>query len=257
MPYVRDGSLRELLDRRGRLSLKESLRIIRDIAEALHYAHAMRVVHCDVKPENVLLSAGHAMIADFGISRAVRQEMSGWRAPTSPSGGTPAYVSPEQASGEPVLGPTTDQFSLACVLFEMLVGRPPFEAESELALLAQRFTQPAPELSRFNRTIPERVSRIVRRAMSREPRRRYRSTDAFMHAYERAVERSALPFIDTLHVALVRAVAWFRWLRRSYGRRPRIAARHLVAQSRHSLETARLGARATTGANLGRNTLGG
>src|SRR5690348_4487244 len=128
-PYVEGKSLRDRLQRDTRLPLEEALKIAREVADALDYAHRRGVIHRDIKPENILFQSGHAVVADFGIARAISAagETRG-RALTQPGAviGTPDYMSPEQASGERELDGRCDQYALACVLYEMLAGQPPF-----------------------------------------------------------------------------------------------------------------------------------
>ena len=125
MPYVDGESLRQRLEREGQLPLDEALRIARAIATALDFAHGRGVIHRDIKPENILISRGHALVADFGIALAAAQAGAGRLTETGLSLGTPAYMSPEQASAEPRLDGRSDQYSLASVLYEMLAGEPP------------------------------------------------------------------------------------------------------------------------------------
>ena len=174
MPYVRGGSLRDLLNRKQRLSVEEATRIVGGVAAALTYAHENRVLHCDVKPANVLLSDDHAFVADFGISRAIHSEAFEWGKPASidTSAGTPAYVSPEQASGERDLDSRSDVYSLACMTFEMLSGRAPFSGSSTMAVVAQRFAAEVPDLKQYAPEVPVRVADAVRRGMSLDLERR-------------------------------------------------------------------------------------
>ncbi len=148
MPYVSGGSLKELMEQKGRLSLGETLGMVRDVAAALEFAHENRIIHCDIKPANVLLAGDHAYLADFGISRAVHAEVREWgrRGEIDSSAGTPAYVSPEQASGEKNLDARTDVYSLACVAFEMLTGQPPFSGTTTMETVAKRFTSIVPNM---------------------------------------------------------------------------------------------------------------
>ena len=138
MPYIRGGSLRALLDERGHLPMAEAARIIRGVAAALDHAHERRVLHCDIKPANVLLNDDHALVADFGIARAIHKEALGGRpsGEVDRSAGTPAYVSPEQASGEVTLDARSDVFSLACLTYELLSGAAPFRGDTTLAVIA-------------------------------------------------------------------------------------------------------------------------
>jgi serine/threonine-protein kinase len=125
MPYVEGESLRQRLQREGQLSIDEALRLTREVAEALDYAHQQGIIHRDIKPENILLSRGHALVADFGIALAVSSAGRERLTETGLSLGTPAYMSPEQATADPKLDGRSDQYSLACVLYEMLAGEPP------------------------------------------------------------------------------------------------------------------------------------
>jgi serine/threonine-protein kinase len=239
MPFVKGGSLRELLTRRMRLSAAEALDVVRDLAGALDYAHENRVIHCDVKPENVLLSGGHAIIADFGVSRALHGDRNAWRAALDTSVGTPDYVSPEQASGEPHLGAETDLYSLACMVYEMLAGVAPFAGASDMAVVASRFTRPAPDIRTVARHVPNRVAGVLRRAMALEPGRRYRSVAAFLRAFERAVETRKGWVREAIGLGTTRMFSRLRRTTRLSLREPR-AARRLIERSRESLETIRL-----------------
>ena len=179
MPSMEGRSLRERLDRERQLPLDESLRISREVASALDYAHRHRVVHRDIKPENILLHEGNAMVADFGIGKA----LSG-RANITQTGiaiGTPAYMSPEQASGDMELDGRSDLYSLGCVLYEMLTGEPPFTGVSPQAIIAKRFVSPIPSV-RVTRDVPERVDAAVTRALARTPVDRYPTAAEFAEA---------------------------------------------------------------------------
>jgi hypothetical protein len=172
MPYVQGETLRDLLAREHRLSLDQATRITGEVASALDYAHAEGVIHRDIKPANILLSAGHAIVADFGIARAVSDADSGELTHTGMSVGTPAYMSPEQASGDSVDG-RTDVYSLGCVLYEMLAGRPPFLGPSLQALVAQHLVDPPPSLRQSRADIPKHVYRVVETALAKEPEARF------------------------------------------------------------------------------------
>ena len=126
MPYVEGETLRQRLTREGPLPVAEALRLVRETGEALHYAHGQGLIHRDVKPENVLLSQGHALVADFGIARAAGVAAGDRLTQPGLSMGTPAYMSPEQAEGDREVDARADQYSLACVLYELLAGQPPF-----------------------------------------------------------------------------------------------------------------------------------
>src|SRR6476659_3041860 len=143
MPYVEGESLRERLDRQQQLPIDEAIHHARGIASALDYAHRQNVVHRDIKPENVMIHEGEPMVMDFGIAKAVSTagSQTAMLTQTGMMVGTPAYVSPEQAAGEQQLDGRSDQYSLACVLFEMLSGQRAFSGPSPQAVMAKRFTE--------------------------------------------------------------------------------------------------------------------
>lgn len=179
MPSMEGRSLRERLDRERQLPLDESLRIAREVASALDYAHRRRVVHRDIKPENILLHEGNAMVADFGIGKALSS-----RAGITQTGiavGTPAYMSPEQASGDIDVDGRSDLYSLGCVLYEMLTGEPPFTGATAQAIIAKRFVSPIPSV-RTARDVPIEVDDALSRALSRTPVDRFPTTADFAEA---------------------------------------------------------------------------
>jgi hypothetical protein len=185
MPYVPGDSLRDRIRRERRLALRDALRIAREVADALYYAHSNEIVHRDIKPENILLSGDHAMVADFGIARAVH--VAGgerWETLTD-SGvavGTPAYMSPEQTAGDRDLDGRSDIFSLGCVVYEMLAGIPPFTGPDGEVMIAKRFTDPAPILRMVRDDVPESVDFAVQRALAREPAERFANALEFTDA---------------------------------------------------------------------------
>ncbi len=184
MPYVEGETLRQRLRREGQLSLPDALRIAREVADGLDFAHRHGVVHRDVKPENILLSDGHALVADFGISRALAGEESGEAlTETGVSVGTPAYMSPEQAAGQPV-DARTDVYALGAVLYEMLAGEPPFTGPTPQAVIAKRFHTDAVPLRAVRPSVPEHVERAVARALARVPMDRFASAAELAHALE-------------------------------------------------------------------------
>ncbi|MGH7606947.1 MAG: serine/threonine-protein kinase, partial [Gemmatimonadales bacterium] len=136
MPYVDGESLRDRLTRETQLPLEDALEITGEVADALGYAHSLGVIHRDNKPENILFEAGHAIVADFGIARAIGEAGSEQLTQSGLGVGTPAYMSPEQASGARVVDARTDIYSLGCVLYEMLVGGPPYTGATAQAILA-------------------------------------------------------------------------------------------------------------------------
>ena len=191
MPYVKGGSLRDLLEKKKRLSVDDALTIVSDIGEALACAHEDGVVHCDIKPENILISAGHAVLADFGIARVQRADGRTWRAVVDSSAGTPTYMSPEQATGERSLDARSDLYSLACVLYEMLSGEPPFSGDSDQAVIADRFAKPVPRLTEVVKHLPAGLSFAVAKAMAIDPDDRFFSVGRFLRAVESASVTSA------------------------------------------------------------------
>jgi serine/threonine-protein kinase len=184
MPYVAGESLRERLRREGQLPLDEAVRIARDVADALSYAHAQGVVHRDIKPENILLAGGHALVVDFGIARALGAAGSERLTETGLVVGTPAYMSPEQSSGSGALDGRSDLYSLACVVYEMLAGEPPYTGPSAQAILAKRLTEPVPHLRTVRAEIPDAVERAVTKALAKAPADRFPSASEFAHALQ-------------------------------------------------------------------------
>jgi serine/threonine protein kinase/Flp pilus assembly protein TadD len=178
MPNMEGRSLRERLDAERQLPLPEALRITREVAAALDYAHRHGVVHRDVKPENILLHEGAAMVADFGIGKAAS---GGSITQTGMIVGTPAYMSPEQASGERDIDGRSDLYSLGCVLYEMLAGEPPFTGPNVQAVITKRFVAPVPQV-RATRDVPEAVDSVVARALARTPVDRFPTAAEFVAA---------------------------------------------------------------------------
>jgi serine/threonine-protein kinase len=146
MPFIEGESLRQRLEREGRLPLEEAAQIARAIATALDYAHRQQVVHRDIKPENVMLHEGQAMVTDFGIAKAVTAAVAGPLTQTGTAIGTPTYMSPEQAAGEAALDARTDIYSLGAVLYEMIGGTAPFTGPTVQAIITKLFTEPVPLL---------------------------------------------------------------------------------------------------------------
>jgi eukaryotic-like serine/threonine-protein kinase len=184
MPYVEGESVRQRLQREGQLPVDDALRLTREVADALDYAHGRGIIHRDIKPENLLLSRGHALVADFGIALAVTQAGGGRLTETGLSLGTPAYMSPEQAMAESRLDGRSDQYSLACVLYEILAGEPPYTGPTAQAIIAKRLSEPLPHLGTL-REVPAGVEAAVARALAKSPADRFPSAGDFAAALER------------------------------------------------------------------------
>jgi serine/threonine-protein kinase len=182
MPHMAGESLRELLIREGRLPVAEAVRIAREVADALNHAHRHGVIHRDIKPGNILLEDGHAVVADFGIARAIAGESTDVVTETGVSLGTPAYMSPEQAAGGHPIDGRTDIYALGCVLYEMLAGRPPFVGPNAQAVLAQHLTGPVPPLQARRPEVSHGVELVTLRALAKTPEARYASAADFAAA---------------------------------------------------------------------------
>jgi len=175
MPNVEGTSLRDRLNNLGRIQVREALRIIRAVSEALDYAHRRGVVHRDIKPGNIMFQEGHALVADFGIGKAMSSVGNNGLTLTGVALGTPAYMSPEQAAGEEDLDGRSDIYSLGCVLFEMLTGVLPFQGPTAQAVISMRFVQSPPDLTELCEGIEPRAAQLVSRMMARDPADRYAS----------------------------------------------------------------------------------
>jgi len=193
MAYVDGESLRHRLTREGPLAVPEALRLVRETGEALYYAHQQGLIHRDVKPENILLSQGHALVADFGIARAAGVAAGDRLTRAGMSMGTPAYMSPEQAAGEPEVDARADQYSLACVLYELLAGQPPFTGPSANAVLSRQVLDPVPPLTTLRPGVPGSVRRAIERALSKVPADRFATLPEFLAALDAPEAPAAAP----------------------------------------------------------------
>jgi serine/threonine-protein kinase len=173
MPYIEGESLRERLYREKKLPLSDAVRITDQVASALTYAHERGVVHRDIKPENILLTGDQAIVADFGIARAVEAAGGHRITGTGIAVGTPAYMSPEQAAGEKEVSGSTDVYALGCVLYEMVSGRAPFRASNARALVVKHIVDAPPSLATVDPDIPLFVDRALSKALAKEPARRF------------------------------------------------------------------------------------
>jgi len=186
MPYVDGESLRDRLTRDKQLPVDEAVRIAREVADALEYAHQKGIVHRDIKPENVLLHGGHALVADFGIALAVSRSDGGTRmTETGMSLGTPHYMAPEQAMGEREITPKADIYALGCVLYEMLTAEPPFVGATAQAIIARVMTEEPRSLTLQRKSIPPHVEAAVRTALEKLPADRFASAADFARALDR------------------------------------------------------------------------
>jgi serine/threonine-protein kinase len=186
MPYVDGESLRDRLMREKQLPVEEAVRITKEVADALEYAHQHGVIHRDIKPENILLHGGHAQVADFGIALAASRSEGGTRmTETGMSLGTPHYMSPEQAMGEREITARSDVYALGCVLYEMLAGEPPFTGPTAQAIIARVMTEEPRSLRLQRKTIPAQVEAAVVTALAKLPADRFPTAAAFREALDR------------------------------------------------------------------------
>jgi serine/threonine-protein kinase len=182
MPFVEGESLRDRLAREKQLSLEDALQIAREVADALAYAHSRDVIHRDVKPANILLQAGHAVVTDFGIAKAITVAGGEQITATGVGIGTLGYMSPEQTTGSKQLDGRSDIYSLGCVLYEMLAGEPPFAGPTAQATIAKQLTDPIPTLRRLREAVPEQVDRAIRKALAKAPADRFSTASHFASA---------------------------------------------------------------------------
>src|SRR3989475_8213471 len=192
MPYVAGESLRSRLERESQLPIPDAIRITGDVAQALGYAHGLSVVHRDIKPENILLEDGHALVADFGIARAISAAGSERLTETGIALGTPAYMSPEQATEDGEVDGRSDVYALGCVVYEMLAGTPPFTGPNAQAILARHAIDPVAPIRTVRDTVAEGLEGAVLKALAKVPADRFPSADAFAHALAApSIERRA------------------------------------------------------------------
>ncbi|MBK7905075.1 MAG: protein kinase [Gemmatimonadetes bacterium] len=181
MPFVEGESLRDRLAREGELPVDDALRITREVADALGYAHTHGVVHRDIKPENILLQGGHALVADFGIARAFdAPELQQSITMTGTSIGTPLYMSPEQAHGDANLDGRSDLYSLGCVAYEMLTSEPPYTGPNAMAITARKLTEPVPPLRSRRISVSTGLESAITRVLARTPADRFRTAHEFL-----------------------------------------------------------------------------
>ena len=202
MPFVEGESLRDKLDREKQLGVEDGIRLICEAANALGYAHDRGVIHRDIKPANILLSGGHALVADFGIAKAFSEAGPEKLTETGVTVGTPHYMSPEQAMGGTV-DARSDVYSLGCVLYELLSGTPPFTGPSAMAILARHSLEAVPSIQIVRPTVPDEVEAITMRALAKTPADRFRSMQELSEAlreadYSRVTRRTASGALPTV-----------------------------------------------------------
>ncbi len=182
MPFVEGESLRDRLDRDKQLPIDDALQITREIADALQYAHGRGIIHRDIKPENVLLEGGHAVVADFGIAKAIQTGAGPALTDTGLAIGTVRYMSPEQASAESDLDGRSDQYALGCLLHEMLSGQPPFTGPTAESVVHQHLVATPPPLTQFRPSVPAEIVTAVQRALAKTPADRFSGVQQFSDA---------------------------------------------------------------------------
>ncbi|OLC70050.1 MAG: hypothetical protein AUH78_22115 [Gemmatimonadetes bacterium 13_1_40CM_4_69_8] len=227
VPYVRGESLREKLNREKQLPLDEALQITQQVASALDYAHRQGVIHRDIKPENILLHEGEAMVADFGIALAVTQGAGDRLTESGLRVGTPAYMSPEQATGDRHLDARSDVYSLAAVLYEMLAGEPPHTGPTAQAIIAKLLTEPPMRLAVVRGVVSAVIDAALARALAKLPAERFASAAHFAEALAGAPGRAAVQgrsrslraLVASVVVATVLAAGW-GWLHSRAAHRP-------------------------------------
>jgi tetratricopeptide (TPR) repeat protein len=217
MPYVDGESLSDRLRREQQLPIEDAIAITTEIAEALAHAHGQGIVHRDIKPENILLYGGHAVIADFGIAKAFSAAGGDRLTGTGVAIGTPAYMSPEQASGD-VVDPRSDVYALACMLYEMLVGQAPFTGRSTQAVIQQHMMAPPPSASDSRATVTPELSGAIQRGMAKAPADRFATATEFAAALvspskaaagsASSILRARVPVALLAYGALIAVVYW-------------------------------------------------
>jgi tRNA A-37 threonylcarbamoyl transferase component Bud32/dienelactone hydrolase len=188
MPFVEGESLRDRLDRERPLPLEEAVRYVRDVVDALSAAHAQQIVHRDIKPANILISGRHALVTDFGVAKALREAREGPDLTTAGlSLGTPTYMAPEQAAGDPNVDHRADLYAVGVLAYELLVGRPPFEGPTAQAIMAAHLTTAPPPISDARQDVPPLVASVVSRCLAKAPEDRHQSAEQLRGELDRAL----------------------------------------------------------------------
>ena len=223
MPFVEGESLRDRMERDEKIKLEEALVIIREVADGLGHAHSLGIVHRDVKPENIMITGGHAIVTDFGIARALDEAGADRLTETGLAIGTPMYMSPEQATGAKI-DQRTDVYSLACVLYEMLIAEPPFTGPSAKAIMLRHSMDPVPSMRTVHAEIPPVIEQAIMKALAKTPADRFFTADQFVEALSSeeipaisgavpALGKHLVPVAAMLGIAVLAAVAWIAWPR--------------------------------------------
>ncbi len=189
MPFVEGESLRDRLTREKQLPLDDALQISREVADALSYAHSRGVIHRDIKPENILLESGHALVADFGIAKAVSAAGGETLTQAGMAIGTPPYMSPEQAAGAETLDGRSDLYSLACVLYEMLAGQPPFTGPTVESVIHQHISVDPRPITNLRPAVPPEIAGALARALAKTPADRFNPVAQFGEALLQSTRR--------------------------------------------------------------------
>ena len=192
-PFVSGETLRERLRREGQLPVDEAVRLAIEVADALDFAHTHDVVHRDIKPENILQHDGHAVVADFGIARAMRRTGGEWTTAAGMMVGSPAYMSPEQASGEHQIDGRADIYSLACVLYEMLTSHPPFSGRSAHMIIVARLSSTAKPVSEIRTEVPPKLTAAIAKGLEKSPAERFATAGDFSRALANSLVASPAP----------------------------------------------------------------
>ena len=217
MPYVEGPSLRDSLSQHGEMPVAEAARILRDVADALTAAHAKGVMHRDIKPDNILLSGRHALVADFGVAKAV-QEATGRQALTAKGValGTPTYMAPEQAAADPHTDHRADLYAFGVMAYEMLTGQPPFVGPTAQAVLAAHMTEPPVAVTQRRSTIPPQLAQLIMKCLAKKPADRPQTAEALLPVLEAlATPSGGITPMDTQPVAAM--ARWSRWAKWAAG----------------------------------------
>ncbi|MFH1765981.1 MAG: protein kinase, partial [Gemmatimonadota bacterium] len=204
MPFVEGESLQDRLDREGPLPVEDAVQIAREVADALAYAHKKGIIHRDVKPANIMLDEGHALLADFGIAQAKAGAEETKLTGSGMSLGTPSYMSPEQIAGDKEVDGRADQYALGCVLYEMLAGRAPFTGADVQSVMRQHLAADPPSVTQARSSVPAGVAKAIGRALAKAPADRFRTLKEF----ETVLAEATLPLLARIPMGRARAVAF-------------------------------------------------